>query len=100
MKKLLFLMIITTRLQAQVDTLAMLQKELENAPTEETRIDLLNKLSHFYSQWSLEASERFAGEAIERAQRIDYEKGIGAGYNNLGICHAIRGDYTGGLDYF
>jgi len=102
MKKLLFLVVIiaATNLQAQVDTPESLQKELEKAPTETARIDLLNKLSHQYSQLSLETAEQFAHEALDRAKAIDYQKGIAAGYNNLGICHAIRGDYTVGLDYF
>jgi tetratricopeptide (TPR) repeat protein len=100
MKKLLFLVLITTNLCAQVDTPESLQKELETAPSEEARIDLLNKLSHLYSQLSLESAEQFAHEALNRAKAIDYKKGIAAGYNNLGICHAIRGDYTVGLDYF
>src|SRR5262245_45224954 len=100
MKKLLFLMIITSRLQAQLDTLATPHNDLEQASTEEAKIDQLNKLSHFYSQYSLESSERFAHEALEKADKINYLKGIASSYNNLGICHAIRGDYTGGLDYF
>ena len=100
MKKFLFLVIITTNLQAQVDTPESLQKELEKAPTEEARVDLMNKLSHLYSQLSLESAEQLAHEALERAEAIDYQKGIAASYNNLGICHAIRGDYTRGLDYF
>ena len=100
MKKIIFLVIITTNLQAQVDSPDSLQKELEKAPTEEARIDLMNKLSHLYSQLSLESAEQLAQEALERAEAIDYQKGIAASYNNLGICHAIRGDYTLGLDYF
>jgi len=100
MKKLLFLVIITTNLRAQVDSPDSLQKELEKAPTEEARIDLMNKLSHLYSQLSLESAEQLAHEALERAEAIDYQKGIATSYNNLGICHAIRGDYTQGLDYF
>jgi len=100
MKKFLFLVMLTTNLQAQVDTPESLQKELEKAPTEEARVDLMNKLSHLYSQLSLESAEQLAHEALERAEAIDYQKGIAASYNNLGICHAIRGDYTLGLDYF
>ena len=100
MKKLLFLVIITFNLEAQVDSPDSLQKELENAPTEEARVDLINKLSHFYSQFSLESAEQLAQEALERAEAIDYQKGIATSYNNLGICNAIRGDYTQGLDYF
>jgi tetratricopeptide (TPR) repeat protein len=100
MKKLLFLVIVTINLQAQVDSPDSLQKALEKAPTEEARVDLINKLSHFYSQFSLESAEQLAQEALERAEAIDYQKGIAASYNNLGICHAIRGDYTQGLDYF
>ena len=82
MKKILFLVIITTNLQAQVDTPESLQKELEKAPTEEARIDLMNKLSHLYSQLSLESAEQFAQEALERAESIDYQTGIATSYGS------------------
>ena len=100
MKKLLFLIIVTTHVQAQVDTLEALQRELVKASTEEARIDLLNKLSHFYSQYSLESSEGFAHQALQQAEKIDYKRGIASANNNLGICHAVRGDYTSSLEYF
>ena len=74
MKKLLFLVIVTINLQAQVDSPDSLQKALEKAPTEEARVDLINKLSHFYSQFSLESAEQLAQEALERAEAIDYQK--------------------------
>ncbi|HEY3401768.1 MAG TPA: tetratricopeptide repeat protein [Ohtaekwangia sp.] len=100
MKGLLWLLLMATTAVAQVDSVELLRKELEITESAEGRIDLLNRISHFYSQLSLENAEQFAFEALQEASRIDYQKGIAASYNNLGICYSIRGDYTTGLDYF
>jgi tetratricopeptide (TPR) repeat protein len=100
MKGLVFLLLITVSAAAQVDTPETLQVALEKASSPLERIDLLNRLSHAYSQLSLENAEQFANDALENALNLDYQKGVASSYNVLGICYSIRGDYTAGLDYF
>jgi tetratricopeptide (TPR) repeat protein len=100
MKGLVFLFLITFSAAAQVDTPESLQVALEKSRSPQERIDLLNRLSHAYTQLSLENAEQFAKDALESATRLGYQKGIASSYNVLGICYSIRGDYTTGLDYF
>lgn len=100
MKGLVFLFLITFSAAAQVDTPESLQVELEKATSAHERIDLLNRLSHAYTQLSLENAEQFANDALNSSQKLDYQKGVASSYNVLGICSSIRGDYTSGLDYF
>jgi tetratricopeptide (TPR) repeat protein len=100
MKGLVFLFLIAFSASAQVDTPETLQVALEKAASPQERIDLLNRLSHVYTQLSLENAEQFANDALESAKKIAYKKGIASSYNVLGICSSIRGDYTNGLDYF
>lgn len=99
-KALLCLLMITFTAWGQSESPETLQVALEKAQSLKERIDLLNKLSHAYSQLSLESAEQFAEDALERSVDINYQKGIASSYNNLGICKSIRGDYTSGLDYF
>src|SRR5688572_22750188 len=49
MKGLLWLLLIATTAVAQVDSVELLRKELEITESAEGRVDLLNKISHFYS---------------------------------------------------
>jgi tetratricopeptide (TPR) repeat protein len=100
MKGLVFLFLISFSALAQVDTPETLQIALEKASSPRDRVDLLNRLSHVYTQLSLENAEQFANDALQSARQLDYQKGIASSYNVLGICHSIRGDYTTGLDYF
>lgn len=87
------------RLDAQV-LIDSLQQQLPLARSAHERIDILNQLSHAYTQVSLSRSEELAQKALVSAQEIDYEKGIAASLNNLGICASIQGNHTEGMDYF
>lgn len=99
-----FIMLLTVciafAVRAQVSELESIQHALKGEITAEQRVDMLNKLSHVYTQTSLNMAETVANEAIEKATAINYPNGIAAGYNNLGISKSIRGQYTLGMEYF
>lgn len=86
--------------KAQDSELESLQHTLKSEHTVEQRIDILNRLSHLYTQSSLNMAEQVANEALENAIKVNYANGIATSYNNLGISNAIRGRYTDGMEYF
>lgn len=99
MKSLIVFLIFTPSVfaQAPIDSL---YEELSKVKLPEDRVDILNNLSHTYTQLSLDHAEEFANEALELAQANNYQRGIATSYNNLGIVSSIRGEYTTGMDYF
>jgi len=101
MKRLLTLalIILIFRLNAQV-LIDSLQQQLPLAKSVEERIDILNNLSHAYTQYSLTRSEELAREALALAHDHGYQKGTAASFNNLGISASIQGRHTEGMDYF
>lgn len=96
----LCLLIGSADLFGQHDVLDSLQAELTQASSTESKVDILNRLSHAYSSLSITKSEQLAHEALGLAQPIGYGPGVATAYNNLGICFSIRGAYTEGIDYF
>lgn len=84
---------------AQVEAIDSLQHELTLA-TNEKRADILNQLSFVYTRLSLEKAEQVAFQALKESNELNYQKGIGAANNNLGISSAIKGEYTKALEYF
>jgi tetratricopeptide (TPR) repeat protein len=101
MKRLLplVLTLLILRLDAQV-LIDSLQQQLPLAKSAEGRIDILNNLSHAYTQYSLSRSEELAREALALAQENGYQKGIAASFNNLGISASIQGRHTEGMENF
>jgi tetratricopeptide (TPR) repeat protein len=102
MKRLLLtlvlaLLIFRVDAQALIDSL---QQQLPLAKSVEARIDILNSLSHAYTQYSLNRSEELAREALALGQENDYQKGIATSFNILGIGATIQGRHTEGMDYF
>jgi len=48
----------------------------------------------------LDSAEIYANEAIKHAQLINFNKGLGYGYSNLGIINEYKGDYTKSILYY
>lgn len=99
MKSLIVLLFVTTSVLAQAP-IDSLYEELAKVKSPEDRVDILNILSHTYTQLSLDHAEKFANQALNLALSLGYQKGIASSYNNLGISSSIRGEYTAGMDYF
>lgn len=99
MKSLISLLFVATSVLAQAP-IDSLYEELSKVKSTKDRVDILNVLSHTYTQLSLDHAEEFANQALNLALSTGYQKGIATSYNNLGISSSIRGDYTAGMDYF
>lgn len=64
-----------------------LKQELKAHPTEdEKRVDLLNDLSYAYRRSSPNKIDSFAKEALRLAEVLNYQKGMGIAYKNMGIA--------------
>jgi hypothetical protein len=74
----LFISIIATAQDKSIDSL---QREYQIAASEKLQIDILNKLSFAYTSYSHEKSRELAKQAIEKSQKIGYEKGVADGHN-------------------
>jgi len=53
---------------------------------DETRVDLLNDISYAYRRSAPEKVDSFAKEAFQLAKKLNYQKGMGIAYKNLGIA--------------
>lgn len=100
MKSLFILLVFSTSAFARLAPIDSLRNELSQATSIEKRIDILNAMSHAYTQLSLDHAEQLANEALGMALEAGYEKGVATSYNNLGICSSIKGEHTDGMDFF
>ena len=58
------------------------------------------EVSKEYFGTELDSAEVYANKAIEQSQEINFYKGLGYGYSNLGIVNEYRGLYAQSiLDY-
>lgn len=78
--------------------LAELQRQYEQATTEQQKIDLLTDITLEVRSDDPEKAILMAEEIIERSQEIGYQLGIGNGLNHLGACYWLMGEYEDGLD--
>jgi len=72
-----------------------LHQQLEAHSTEdEKRVDLLNELSYAYRRSMPEKIDSLAQEALRLAEQLNYTRGIGIAYKNLGIATFKLGGQT------
>jgi tetratricopeptide (TPR) repeat protein len=100
MRIVVVLLLFSISARGQVDSLDYFQQRLAQAKNGYERVDILNRISHIYSQLSLSSSDVYAAEALELAQSMNYQKGIASSLNVKGISSSIKGEYAAGLDYF
>ena len=82
--------------QPLVDSLL---KRLSSAPEDTFRLKLLNKLSDAYKTIDPDKGIEYGSESLELAKALGSRRGIGAGYNVIGINYQYKSDYTIALEY-
>lgn len=75
-----------------------LQSLYEKASTERQRIDIFVLMTLEMRNEDVERALIMAEEIIERAEAINYPKGIGNGHNHKGACYWLMAQYEDGLD--
>jgi len=72
-----------------------LQQQLDShSKDSQARVDLLNELSYAYRRSTPEKIDSFAREALKLAEKLDYPKGMGIAYKNIGIATFKLGGKT------
>ncbi len=74
-------------------------KASENSSGEH-KVDLLNDLSDSYLRSSPESSVKYASEALQTSKKINYKKGQGDAYNQLGIANYYLAQFSDALTYY
>jgi len=85
---------------AQQNVLDSLKATLQTADPDTNKVNTLNMLSE--SLWRVgdnNQSFTYANDAMTLAQNLNYKKGLGDAYNNLGIVASNRSDYTESRNY-
>lgn len=72
---------------------------LSHAKTDSLKIELLIKLSGFYSGANADSSMIYATEALEMAKTKNDENLLSKSYHNIGIAYYYKGDYNIALEY-
>jgi adenylate cyclase len=67
---------------------------------DKTYVDVLNKVSERYFYIDLDTVALYARQAMELAQSLNYPKGIGASYVNIGLGYEGKGDNKAALACF
>ena len=76
-----------------------LQNVLKNLSGDTTEVNTLNLLSRQYRNTGIyEPAMQYAREAQQFAKKLNYQKGIAASYNNIGIIYWYQGNYENALD--
>lgn len=74
------------------------QEEIELLKDEKEKIDKLVEIGIELRNYDVESASELADEILVRAQKADYAKGLGRGYNLKGSCYWLEGDYDLGLE--
>ncbi len=74
--------------------------ELSKEKDDTVRVDLLNDLSAELSSENFDEAINYSSQALELAQKIDYQSGLGWAYKNLGMVYYHQGDYAKAFEYW
>ncbi len=86
--------------QARVDSLATILNSGNYSTLHDTaKIHVLNELSSSYQGINSDAALKYANQALELAKKVDFKKGVGRAYCNLGIRCWIMSNYPEALKY-
>lgn len=83
-------------LLAQVDSL---KQELAKA-NQELKVDILNKIASELAFPQTDSSQFYAGQALQLAQKISYEKGKAVSHRSIGFASHLRGKFDTALYHY
>lgn len=97
---LLLLLSITFSVTAQNNAADSLAGLLKNAKEDTTRVHLLLELCKVNFSDAPNLAIRYANQAKELSEKLQYGKGIAMSLKNLGLANYMKGDYIQTLDYW
>lgn len=77
-----------------------IQRQLEKATDDTSRILLLVQLSNLESNYLKDASTSFGERAVTLSKKIHFEKGEALAYRTIGGIYQVRKDYQTAIYYF
>ncbi len=87
--------------KAQITEIDSLENCLRNYHTEDTiRINLLNEIAYKLYQINIESMHKYANEALEIADKLEFAKGKAESLRIMGIYYRIKGDYPLALEFY
>ncbi len=85
---------------AQSSVIDSLIQSIDESAKDSTQVDLLLEISQKTFQSDPENSINYSNRAITLSNEINYKKGLGYAYKNIGLAYYIKGDYTEVLKYW
>lgn len=82
---------------AQSPVIEKLESQAFGSQLDTTKVLLLNELAGLLRETDLNKAKKYAEEALQLAQQLDYQRGLGAAMENLGWINYRKGDYTESL---
>lgn len=84
--------------QAYIDSL---KHELAiHAEQDTNRAMVLYRLCNAYSRINYDTAEIYGNQALQLSMELDFQKGIGASFNNLGLVYEKKGEDVRALKYY
>lgn len=83
--------------QNQIDSLLKL---VDIAEKDTAKVNLLNRISWLYYRIEPNETVRFAVQALQLAENLEYKKGMAEAFNRLGIGHLMISNKSLSLKYF
>jgi signal transduction histidine kinase len=96
----LFLLSITSFLQAQTREIDSLKTLLKKAPNDSVKVAIMNNLSFQLGTVDAAQGYSYAKQAVELAEKSGLKSRLGLSYNNLGIIYDQRGQGDSALIYY
>jgi serine phosphatase RsbU (regulator of sigma subunit)/Tfp pilus assembly protein PilF len=99
MKKLSFLLvciftlIISNGLQAQQNPVDSLLNKLKTVNTDTAKVNILNQLADILKGRDNDKAEEYSSQALELADKANYQKGIADGLKTKGVIEFMKGDF-------
>ncbi len=69
-----------------------LQSQLKNAKEDTSKVNLLCELSEASRNNDPDLAMNYADQALQLAEKLNFQKGLINAYNNLGICNGLLGN--------
>lgn len=94
---LILLPFLTYGQSGQLDSLKIL---LANQPQDTARVNTLLEISNLLRTSQPDSAASYSQEAIDLAEAINFKKGVGYGFKNIGIISYNKGDFDEALGYW
>lgn len=85
---------------AQESKTVSLLSDLVNAKEDTAKVNLLNQLSKHYLGSKPEEAKNYGIQAMNLAEKLDYQKGLALAYKNIGLSFYTLGKYQETIGYF